>query len=125
MVCETPQNAVGRRVGEEFILLVGRPEVVMGDRAVVELDGGLVVFWDENRFVVAHDLTNPDIIVVIGIFDDLSGFPRLGFSIERLLRDFCEAIPVIPFVKFAVSGIGFGNPVSFGVVRVSIVSVRS
>ena len=29
MVCETPQNIVGHRVGEEFVLLVGSPKAAV------------------------------------------------------------------------------------------------
>jgi len=59
----------------------------MGDRAVVNLDGGLVVFGNEDGFVVANHLANPNVVVVVGVFDGLSGCPRFVFRVIGLLSD--------------------------------------
>ena len=86
MVGEGPQNTVSLRVGEEFVLGVWRPEVMVRDCAIVDLNGGLVVFRDEDCLVFANDFTDPDVVVIVSVFDDLNGFPRLRFRIEGLFR---------------------------------------
>jgi len=51
------------------------------------LDGGLVVFGNEDGFVVANHLANPNVVVVVGVFDGLSGCPRFVFRVIGLLSD--------------------------------------
>ena len=59
----------------------------MGDGAVINLGNGLVVFGNEDGFVGTIDFTNPDVVVVVGVFDGLSGCPRFGFRVIGLLSD--------------------------------------
>ena len=77
----------------------------MRNGAVVDLGNGLVVFGDEDGFVVANHLTNPDVVVVVSVFDGLSGFPRASFDVKFLLRDGSQAVAVVPFVQLAVRGV--------------------
>ena len=77
----------------------------MGDYVVVNLDGRLVVFGNEDGFVVANHLANPNVVVVVGVFDGLSGFPRASFDVKFLLRDGSQAVAVVPFVQLAVRGV--------------------
>ena len=90
----------------------------MRNGAVVDLDGGLVVFGDEDGFVGTVDFTNPDVVVVVGVFYDLNIFPRTSFGIVGLLSDGSQAVAVVPSVKFTVGGVGFGNTVAFVIVGV-------
>ena len=87
MVGEGPQNTVSLRVGEEFVLLVGRPEVMVRGNAVVDLDGGLVVLRDEYRGVITHGLADPNVVVVVGVFYDLNRGPSGGCRIIGLFRN--------------------------------------
>ena len=41
VVGQCPQCAVGRGIGEEFVLSLGCPKVMVGNGAVVDLDRGL------------------------------------------------------------------------------------
>ena len=66
---------------------VRRPEVVVGGGTVVDLDRGLVVFGDEYRFVVANDFTDPNVVVVVGVFYDLNRGPSGGCRIIGLFRN--------------------------------------
>ena len=118
VVSQCPRCAVGRGIGEEFVLLVRRPEVMVRGGAIIDLDCRLVIFRDEDGFVVADCLTDPDVVVIVGVFHDLRGRPVLFDRIPFLLGDGSQAVAVVPRVQFAVRGIGFGNPVAFGVVRV-------
>ena len=79
---------------------------------VVDLDGGLVVFGNEDGFTVGcavtvgiEGFTNPNVVVVVGVFDGLSGFPRASFDVKFLLRDGSQAVAVVPFVQLAVRGV--------------------
>ena len=73
--------------------------------AVIDLDSCLVVFGNENCLFVADNLTNPDVVVVVSVFDGLGGCPRFGFRVIGLLRDFRQTISIVPFVQLAVGGI--------------------
>ena len=92
---------------------------------VVDLDGGLVVFGNEDGFTVGcavtvgiEGFTNPNVVVIVGVFDGLGGYPRFGCRIIGLLSDGGEAVAVVPSVEFTVRGILLGNAVAFVVVRV-------
>ena len=63
------------------------PKVMVGGGAVVDLKNCLVVFGDKNGFIVADDFANPDVIVIVGVFDDLDGCPFLCFGVVLLLGD--------------------------------------
>ena len=87
----------------------------MRNGVVVNLNRRLVVFWDENRLGVGgavavgiQNLTNPNVVVVVSVFDGLGGCPRFGGGIPFLLGNFRETVAVVPSVEFAVGGIGFG-----------------
>ena len=95
------------------------------DGAVINLYRRLVVFGDENGFVGTIDFTNPDVVVVVSVFDGLGGCPCFGGGIPFLLGNFREAVAVVPSVEFAVGGILLGNTVAFVVVSVSIGAVGS
>ena len=118
VVGQGPEDVGRSRVGEEFILCVGRPEVMVGNRAVIDLDRRLVIFGDEDGFVVADYLADPDVVVIVGVFDCLNCHPFLFSRIPFLLRDGGQAVAMVPRVQFAVCGVGFGYAVSFGVVSV-------
>ena len=87
VVGQGPEDFGGRGVCEEFVLLVRRPEVMVRDGSVVNLDGGLVVFRDEYGFGIADYLTDPDVVVIVGVFNDLNGFPSLVFCVKGLFCD--------------------------------------
>ena len=123
VIGQCPRCAVGRGIGEEFVLLVRRPEVVVRGGAIIDLDCRLVIFRDEDGFVVADCLTDPDVVVIVGVFHDLRGGPILLDRIPFLLRDGGQAVAVVPRVQFAVRGVGFGNSVAFGVVSIGPGSV--
>ena len=66
----------------------------MGDCVVVDLGNGLVVFGNEDGFTVGcavtvgiKGFTNPDVVVVVRVFDGLGGRPFLRFGIKFLLSD--------------------------------------
>jgi len=118
VVGEGPEDVGGSGIGEEFVLLVWSPEVVVRNGVVINLDGGLVVFGDEDCLFVADNLANPDVVVVVGVFYDLNGRPFLRFGVKFLLSDGSQAVAVVPSVEFAVGGILLGNAVAFVVVRV-------
>jgi len=66
----------------------------MGDCVVVDLGNGLVVFGNEDGFTVGcavtvgiKGFTNPDVVVVVGVFHDLNIFPRTSFRVVGL---FCN-----------------------------------
>ena len=139
VVGEGPEDTRCCGVGEEFVLMLWCPEVVVrdgraggvGEVGGVKLDGGLVVLGDEDGFGVGSGVTvgvegfaNPDVVVIVGVFDGLGGRPRGGGYVVSLLCDFGEAVAVVPFVQLAVGGIGFGNAITFVVVRVSPVGIR-
>ena len=109
VVGQGPEDFGGRGVCEEFVLLVRRPEVMVRDGSVVNLDGGLVVFRDEYGFGIADYLTDPDVVVIVGVFNDLNGFPSLRFRFENLLGYLREAVAVVPRVQFTLrtGGVGF------------------
>jgi len=115
VVGEGPEDVGGSGIGEEFVLLVWSPEVVVRNGVVINLDGGLVVFGDEDCLFVADNLANPDVVVVVGVFYDLNGRPFLRFGVKFLLSDGGETIAVVPFVQLAVGGVGFGNAVAFNI----------
>ena len=102
VVGQGPEDVGGGGIGKEFVLGVRCPEVVVGDGwtdgvgqvSVVELDGGLIGFGDENGFgiggtiaVCVEGLTNPDVVVVVGIFYNLNRGPSGGCRIVGLFRD--------------------------------------
>ena len=118
VVGQCPRYAGGRGVGEEFVLLVRRPEVMVRGGAIIDLDCRLVIFGDEDDFIVADYLANPDVVIIVSVFHDLRGGPILLHGVPLLLHDGGQAVAVVPRVEFAVRGVGFGNPVAFGVVRV-------
>ena len=124
VVGQGPEDVGGGCIGEEFVLSLGCPKVMVGNGAVVDLDGSLVIFRNEDGFGIADYLADPDVVVVVGIFDNLDGFPRLGFSVKGLLGYLRQAVTVIPGVEFAVCGIGFADTVTFGIIRISVVSVE-
>jgi len=105
VVGEGPKDIGGGGVGEEFVLLVWRPEVVVRNGAVINLNRRLVVFGDEDGFFIPDNLANPNVVVVVGVLDGLSGRPRFGFRVIGLLRDFRQTISIVPFVQLAVGGI--------------------
>ena len=98
------------------------PKVVMRNRAIVDLDCRLVIFGDKYRGVITHGLADPNIIIIVGVFHDLSSLPVLLDRIPFLLRDGGQAIAVIPRVEFAfrAGGVGFGGSIAFGIVGVSV-----
>lgn len=59
----------------------------MGNSAVVELKDGLVVLGNEESGVIADNLTNPDVVIIVGVFNDLGSRPRFFNRIPFLLRD--------------------------------------
>ena len=118
VVSQCPRYAVGRRVGEEFVLLIWRPEVVVRGGVIIDLDCRLVIFRDEDGFVVADCLTDPDVVVIVGVFHDLRGRPVLFDRIPFLLGDGSQAVAVVPRVEFAVRGVGFADTVALYVVHV-------
>jgi len=124
VVGEGPEDFGGSGVGEEFILGLGRPEIMVRNGAVIDLDSCLVVFGNEDGFVGTIDFANPNVVVVVGVFDGLSGCPRFGFRVISLLGNFRQAVAVVPRVQFTVGGVGFGNTVAFVVIRVSPVRIR-
>ena len=87
VVGQGPEDVDGGGICKEFVLLVGSPEVMVRGGTVVDLDRGLIVFGDEYRGVITHGFTDPDVVVVVGVFYDLDGFPHLCFRIEGLFRD--------------------------------------
>ena len=87
VVGQGPEDFGGGCVGEEFVLLVRRPEVVMRNRAIVDLDGGLVVFRNEDGFGIANSLTDPNIIMIVGVFYDLNRGPFVSQCIVGLFCD--------------------------------------
>ena len=95
----------------------------MRNGAVVDLDRGLVVFGDEYRGVITHGFTDPDVVVIVGVFDCLNCHPFLFSRIPFLLRDGGQTVAVVPRVQFAVRGIGFADTVALCVVRVGPGSV--
>ena len=58
--------------------MLGCPEVMVGDGVVVDLKDCLVVFGDKNGFIVADDFANPDVVVIVGVFDGLDCLPFFG-----------------------------------------------
>ena len=131
VVGEGPEDSICGGVGEEFVLGLGRPEIMVRNGAVIDLDNGLVVFGNEDGFTVGcavairiQNFANPNVVVIVGVFYDLNGRPFLRFGVKFLLSDGGEAISIIPFVQLAVRGVGFGNTVAFVVVRVSPVRIR-
>ena len=87
VVGEGPEDFGGSGVGEEFVLGVWRPEVVVRNGTVVNLGNGLVVFGDEDGLFIADNFANPNVVVVVGVFDGLSGCPRFVFRVIGLLSD--------------------------------------
>ena len=92
----------------------------------------MIVFGDENGFgigsavaVGVDGFTKPDVVVIVGVFDDLNSVPSLCCGIVFLFGDFRQTISIVPLVQFALggSGVGFGRPISFCVVGVSIIVV--
>ena len=90
------------RISKQFISCVRRPKVVMcddwprgvGQVGVVKLDGGLIGFGDEDRFriygsiaICIDSFTDPDVVVIVGIFNDLDRGPSGGCRIVGLFRD--------------------------------------
>jgi len=72
--------------------------------AVIDLDSCLVVFGNEDCLVGTVDFTNPNVVVIVGVFYDLNGRPFLRFGVKFLLSDGSQAVPVVPRVEFAVRG---------------------
>ena len=83
-------------------MLIWRPEVVVrDDRAsgicqirIVKLNRGLVVFRDENVLGVCDSITvciegftDPDIILIVSVFDDLNRGPFISQCIVGLFRN--------------------------------------
>ncbi len=81
VVGEGPKDFGGSDVGEEFVLGVGRPEIMVrdgwtvgvGQVGVVKLNRRLVVFGNENRLGIGcavaigiEGFTNPDVVVIVG-----------------------------------------------------------
>ena len=78
----------------------------MGDYVVVNLDGRLVVFGNEDGFTVGcavtvgiKGFTNPDVVVVVGVFYDLNGRPFLRFGVKFLFCDRGQAVAIVPAVR--------------------------
>jgi len=99
VVGEGPEDVGGSGIGEEFVLLVWSPEVVVRNGVVINLDGGLVVFGDEDCLFVADNLANPDVVVVVGVFYDLNGRPFLRFGVKFLFCDRGQAVAIVPAVR--------------------------
>ena len=123
VVGQCPRYAGGRGVGEEFVLLVRRPEVMVRGGAIIDLDGRLVIFGDEDDFIVADYLANPDVVIIVSVFHDLRGGPILLHGVPLLLHDGGQAVAMVPRVEFAVRGVGFADTVALCVVRVGPGSV--
>jgi len=87
VVGEGPEDFGGSGVGEEFVLGVWRPEVVVRNGSVIDLGGRLVVFGNEDCLFIADNFTNPNVVVIVGVFDGLGGCPRFGFRVIGLLSD--------------------------------------
>ncbi len=98
VVGQGPEDDGRSCIGEEFVLLVRRPEIVVGGGSVVDLDGRLVIFGDEDGFIGADYLTDPDVVVVIGVFHDLNRGPSGGCGIVSLFCDCGQAVAVVPRV---------------------------
>ena len=112
MVSQCPRCAVGRGVDNEFVLLVRCPEVMVGGDVIIDLNCRLIVFRYEDGFVVADYLADPDVVVVVGVFDSLNCHLFLFSRIPLLLHDGGQAVAVVPRVQFAVRGIGFADTVA-------------
>ena len=66
------------------------PKVMVGGSAVIDLKNGLVVFGNENGGVGSDDFANPDVVVIVGVFDGLGGCPFLRFGVKFLLGSGCD-----------------------------------
>jgi len=45
------------------------------DGVIVDLNGRLVIFRDEDGFVVADYLADPNVVIIVSVFHDLRGGP--------------------------------------------------
>ena len=92
VVGQCPRYAGGGGIGEEFVLSVWRPEVMVragwtgsiGEVGIVELNGRLVAFGNEYGLGICGSiaieiqcLADPNIIIIVSVFNDLDGFPSL------------------------------------------------
>ena len=83
---------------------------------VVDLDGGLVVFGNEDGFTVGcavtvgiKGFTNPDVVVVVGVVYDLNGRPFLRFGVKFLFCDRGQAVAIVPAVRVVSVTLNIGK----------------
>ena len=69
----------------------------------------MVVFGDENGFgigcavaVSIDGFTNPDVVVIVGVFDDLNSVPDFFHRIPFLFGDFRQTVSIVPLVEYCL-----------------------